>query len=66
MVERILQLLRISCGHRHMSKPFAARVASGTSGDWEAVRPSDNGSYVVCLDCGKRFHYDWNSMRVIE
>jgi hypothetical protein len=20
--------------------------------------------YVVCLDCGKRFHYDWEQMRI--
>jgi len=20
--------------------------------------------YVVCLDCGKRFHYDWEQMRM--
>jgi hypothetical protein len=23
-----------------------------------------NGMYVVCLDCGKEFAYDWNEMRV--
>ncbi len=22
------------------------------------------GTYVVCLDCGKEFAYDWSSMRV--
>lgn len=22
------------------------------------------GTYVVCLDCGKEFAYDWQSMRV--
>jgi len=22
--------------------------------------------YVVCLDCGKEFDYDWNEMRVGE
>ncbi len=22
------------------------------------------GTYVVCLDCGKEFAYDWESMRV--
>jgi len=24
------------------------------------------GTYVVCLDCGKEFAYDWQSMRVGE
>jgi hypothetical protein len=23
-----------------------------------------NGTYVVCLDCGKEFAYDWTEMRV--
>lgn len=23
-----------------------------------------SGTYVVCLDCGKEFAYDWNAMRV--
>lgn len=23
------------------------------------------GTYVVCLDCGKEFAYDWNQMRVL-
>jgi len=25
-----------------------------------------NGTYVVCLDCGKEFAYNWNEMRVGE
>jgi len=23
-----------------------------------------NGTYVVCLDCGKEFAYDWEGMRI--
>ncbi len=23
-----------------------------------------HGTYVVCLDCGKEFRYDWNEMRL--
>jgi hypothetical protein len=26
--------------------------------------PTRLGTYVVCLDCGKEFAYDWQSMRV--
>ena len=66
MFERILQLLKLSCSHNNLSKPFAASVAPSTSGDWESVRPTEGGSYVVCLDCGKRFKYDWNKMRVVS
>ena len=24
------------------------------------------GTYVVCLDCGKEFAYDWQSMKVVS
>ena len=24
------------------------------------------GTYVVCLDCGKEFPYDWNAMKVLS
>ena len=24
------------------------------------------GTYVVCLDCGKEFPYDWKKMRVLS
>jgi hypothetical protein len=24
----------------------------------------DEEMYIVCLDCGKRFHYDWERMRI--
>jgi hypothetical protein len=25
-----------------------------------------HGTYVVCLDCGQEFRYDWNEMRIGE
>lgn len=28
--------------------------------------PSDTGLYVVCLDCGRHFDYDWSQMRVVR
>jgi hypothetical protein len=24
------------------------------------------GTYVVCLDCGQEFPYDWNAMKLVE
>jgi hypothetical protein len=64
MLHKVMQLLGISCRHRHMSHPFAAERPEVRSGDWEAVG-SVGGHYVVCLDCGQRFPYDWSAMRVI-
>jgi hypothetical protein len=66
MVLKILQLLSIACSHRKISKPFTSGFdAGGKDADW---MPVGNGPshYVVCLDCGKKFGYDWNNMRVVR
>ena len=26
---------------------------------------SDTGTYVVCLDCGREFPYDWSQMKML-
>lgn len=67
MFEKILQLLSISCSHKNTSKPFAAAVAAETAGnnDWELVG-SGPSHYVVCLDCGKKFAYDWANMHLVR
>jgi len=71
MLNRVLQFFSISCGHRKLSKPFAAASSSsysstGTS-DWDAVELRGGvDHYVVCLDCGKKFGYDWSSMKVMK
>jgi hypothetical protein len=34
--------------------------------DWQPVSTTTSMShYVVCLDCGRKFGYDWSQMRVI-
>jgi hypothetical protein len=64
MLRKVLQLVGMSCRHQHLSHPFAANAAdSRRSQDWEPIsQPA--GHYVVCLDCGKRFSYDWSAMRI--
>lgn len=65
MLEKILQVLSIRCRHRHTSKPFAsASASSNRNSDWEPVGRS--GHYVVCLDCGQKFGYDWQTMQVLS
>jgi hypothetical protein len=66
MLERVLQLLAISCRHKNLSVPFAADTQNSVGGaDWEPIRRSHQVThYVVCLDCGTKFSYDWNKMRV--
>lgn len=70
MVNKILQLLSIRCSHRKLSQPFAAstpvsirRVAGS---DWDTPSQSASRHYVVCLDCGHKFEYDWANMRLLE
>jgi hypothetical protein len=69
MFEKVLQLLSIACKHRKTSQPFAASVSnrqsSANSSGWDPVSPAGK-HYVVCLDCGKKFDYDWKEMRIVS
>jgi hypothetical protein len=69
MWDRLLDLLPVGCRHRHMSLPFSSASATGRASNqeqWDRIAPSDTGLYVVCLDCGKHFDYDWSQMRVVR
>ncbi len=69
MWDRMLQLLAVSCRHGHLSQPFSAGSSSrhdSSHTEWEAVTGDAAGHYVVCLDCGKHFTYDWSQMRVMK
>jgi hypothetical protein len=52
--------LVFSCKHRRTTFPFTPvkRKTAGTQGEFPAE------TYVVCLDCGKQFSYDWEKMRL--
>lgn len=67
MVEKLLQMLFITCSHKKTSQPFTAAIATPTRSnhDWEAVG-SGPSHYVVCLECGKKFAYDWQRMRIVR
>ena len=67
MFQKVLQLLSITCSHRKTSQPFAAATVGRSVGgsDWDPVGPTGM-HYVVCLDCGQKFDYDWKEMRVIR
>lgn len=47
------------CRHKRTSFPRTM----GTRLDRSANRQT--GTYVVCLDCGKEFGYDWEEMRIL-
>jgi len=53
--------LLFGCSHKRCSFPFTVRGKLRRS---EAA--SVTGTYVVCLDCGQEFPYDWNEMKMVE
>jgi hypothetical protein len=59
MIARILDAF-FGCWHSHYSFPITVRPGSRRS-----TAASLTGTYVVCLECGKEFPYDWKEMKVI-
>jgi len=47
------------CSHRRTTFPLTPSRKMATSSN-------RHGTYVVCLDCGQEFRYDWKEMRVGE
>lgn len=63
MMDSILNGL-FGCSHKRTTFPLTpARKVAGYSANPSATR---HGTYVVCLDCGKEFGYDWKEMRIGE
>jgi hypothetical protein len=54
MIDSLMNMI-FRCGHRRLSGPMAPARTPGIS---------RNGHYLVCLDCGKRFAYDTETMQV--
>jgi hypothetical protein len=50
------------CWHRNRSFPLTSKKAGNNHSHAARV----TGTYVVCLDCGKEFPYDWNQMKVLS
>jgi hypothetical protein len=50
------------CSHQRTTFPIT-RTRKLVGAHTAAAR---NRTYVVCLECGKEFDYDWKSMRVGE
>ena len=47
------------CSHRRTTFPITPARRAGFGG-------SNKGTYVVCLDCGREFGYNWQEMKVGE
>lgn len=52
------------CWHNNLSFPITVRSNSRNSRRSPAA--SLTGTYVVCLDCGKEFAYDWREMKIVD
>ena len=66
MFGRLLQVLHLACAHRRMSRPISnasTREHRPPAREWKTVG-DETGDYVVCLDCGKEFAYDWEKMQI--
>ena len=48
------------CRHSRYSFPMTIRAGSR-----RATNGSRTGTYVVCLDCGREFGYDWQDMKIV-
>jgi hypothetical protein len=61
MLNNFLNLL-IGCSHRRTTFPITPARKSGFS----PANGPRHSTYVVCLDCGKEFCYNWTEMRIGE
>jgi len=53
--------LLFGCCHRKLSFPFTMKPGLSLS-----AAGRKTGTYVVCLNCGKEFPYDWQQMRILN
>jgi hypothetical protein len=53
--------MMFGCSHKRCSFPITVRGKQRRS-----QAASLTGTYVVCLDCGQEFAYDWNEMRLVD
>ncbi len=58
MISYLVDLL-FGCWHKNYSFPITTR------GQRRGAAAA-TGTYVVCLDCGKEFPYDWREMKVVS
>jgi hypothetical protein len=59
MIAKVIDAF-FGCWHSNYSFPLTVRP-----GFRRNSAASLTGTYVVCLDCGKEFPYDWREMKVI-
>ncbi len=58
MFEYLTSLL--GCAHRHCTFPITVKKRDTVPAKGKSL----NTTYIVCLDCGKEFPYDWEEMKL--
>ena len=53
--------LVFGCWHKRCSFPITMRGKLCRT----SAAASVTGTYVVCLDCGREFPYDWSQMKIV-
>ncbi len=49
------------CSHQHCTFPITAKRPASVSSQGAPVKTT----YIVCLDCGQEFPYDWKKMKMV-
>ncbi len=57
MISNLIDSL-FGCSHKRITFPITIKEARKRSGN-------STGTYVVCLDCGGEFAYDWQAMKIL-
>jgi hypothetical protein len=60
MIQSLLNKM-LGCSHHRTTFPLTPSRKNGASQGPGATR---TGTYIVCLDCGKEFAYNWSEMRM--
>jgi hypothetical protein len=58
MISSLLNAM-FGCSHNRTTFPLTPARRTQMSGD-----TARRGTYVVCLDCGKEFAYNWKEMKI--
>jgi hypothetical protein len=58
MISNLIDSL-FGCSHKRITFPITIKQAQRVN----AAAPT--GTYVVCLDCGGEFAYDWKEMKIL-
>lgn len=59
MISNLIDSL-FGCSHKRITFPITIRP-----GQKRSKTNGPTGTYVVCLDCGGEFEYDWKEMKVL-